>query len=127
MMFKDIFSFWKGEDFIVQVLEAFKAMLDDSESMFQSVCARLLDNKDEPDLKKRIYEIDKKVNVTRLKGFEEITETDFREKENAKVNLIKQRANIKIPFENIKQAITKNFNQIKENIEELEKAEKIVK
>ena len=62
-MFKDLLSFWKGKDFLVQVLEAFKAMLDDSESMFQSVCARLLDNKDEPDLKKKIYEVDKKVNV----------------------------------------------------------------
>jgi len=62
-MFKDLLSFWKGKDFLVQVLESFKAMLDDSESMFQSVCARLLDNKDEPDLKKKIYEIDKKVNV----------------------------------------------------------------
>ena len=62
-MFKDLLSFWKGKDFLVQVLEAFKAMLDDSESMFQSVCTRLLDNKDEPDLKKKIYEIDKKVNV----------------------------------------------------------------
>jgi phosphate transport system protein len=63
MMFKDLLSFWKGKDFLAQVLEAFKAMLDDSESMFQSVCARLLDNKDEPDLKKKIYEVDKKVNV----------------------------------------------------------------
>ena len=62
-MFKDLLSFWKGKDFLVQVLEAFKAMLDDTESMFQSVCARLLDNADEPDLKKKIYEIDKKVNV----------------------------------------------------------------
>ena len=62
-MFKDLLSFWKGKDFLVQVLEDFKAMLDDSESMFQSVCDRLLDNKDQPDLKKKIYEIDKTVNV----------------------------------------------------------------
>jgi len=62
-MFKDLLSFWKGKDFLVQVLEDFKAMLDDSESMFQSVCDRLLDNKDQPDLKKKIYELDKTVNV----------------------------------------------------------------
>ena len=62
-MFKNLLSFWKGKDFLAQVLEDFKAMLDDSESMFQSVCARLLDNKDQPDLKKKIYEIDKTVNV----------------------------------------------------------------
>ncbi|MBN2316114.1 MAG: hypothetical protein JXM79_19460 [Sedimentisphaerales bacterium] len=62
-MFKDLLSFWKGKDFLVQVLEDFKTMLDDSESMFQSVCDRLLDNKDQPDLKEQIYKIDKTVNV----------------------------------------------------------------
>ena len=62
-MFKDLLSFWKGKDFLVQVLEDFKAMLDDSESMFQSVCGRLLDNEDQPDLKEKIYKIDKTVNV----------------------------------------------------------------
>lgn len=62
-MFKNLLSFWKGKDFLAQVLEDFKMMLDDSESMFQSVCARLLDNQDQPDLKKKIYEIDKTVNV----------------------------------------------------------------
>jgi phosphate uptake regulator len=62
-MFKDLLSFWKGKDFLVQVLEDFKAMLDDSESMFRSVCARLLDNKEEPDLKRKIYEVDKQVNL----------------------------------------------------------------
>jgi phosphate transport system protein len=62
-MFKDLLSFWRGKDFLGQVLEDFKAMLDDSESMFKSVCARLLDNQDQPDLKKKIYEIDKTVNV----------------------------------------------------------------
>jgi phosphate uptake regulator len=62
-MFKDLLSFWKGKDFLAQVLEDFKAMLDDSEFMFQSVCDRLLEKKEEPDLKKNIYETDKKVNV----------------------------------------------------------------
>ena len=62
-MFKDFISFWKGKDFLSTVLDDFKKMLDDTEFMFESVCACLLDNKDEPDLKKNIYEIDKKVNV----------------------------------------------------------------
>jgi len=62
-MFKNLLSFWKGKDFLSQVLEEFKSMLDDSELMFRSVCARLLDGKDEPDLKQSIYDIDKKVNV----------------------------------------------------------------
>ena len=55
-------SFWKGKDFLAQVLEDFKDMLDDSETMFQSVCARLLDNEEQPELKKKIYELDKTVN-----------------------------------------------------------------
>jgi phosphate uptake regulator len=62
-MFKDLLSFWKGKDFLVQVLEDFKSMLDDTESMFRSVCARLLDNTDEPDLKDKIYDVDKTVNA----------------------------------------------------------------
>jgi len=37
-------------------------MLEDSKCMFEAVCSRLLDNVEEPDLKKKIYEVDKKVN-----------------------------------------------------------------
>lgn len=62
-MFKNLLSFWKGKDFLAQVFGEFKSMLDDTEFMFQSVCARLIENKEEPNLKKRIYEVDKKVNV----------------------------------------------------------------
>ena len=63
-MFKNLLSFWKGKDFLAQVLEEFKNMLDGTESMFKAVCSRLLEQTEEPDLKKRIYEIDKKVNLT---------------------------------------------------------------
>ena len=62
-MFKNLLSFWKGKDFLAQVFGEFKSMLDDTEFMFQSVCARLIENKKEPDLKEKIYEVDKKVNV----------------------------------------------------------------
>ena len=61
-MFDNLLSFWKGKDFLAQVLEDFKIMLDDTESMFEAVCARLLHDSKEPDLKERIYAIDKKVN-----------------------------------------------------------------
>lgn len=61
-MFKNLLQFWKGKDFLNQVLEEFKNMLDDSQIMFESVCKKLLDNKEEPGLKDKIYEIDKKVN-----------------------------------------------------------------
>ena len=62
-MFKNLLSFWKGKDFLAQVLEKFKSMLDGTESMFKAVCSRLLEQAEESDLKKRIYEIDKKVNL----------------------------------------------------------------
>jgi len=61
-MFKNLLSFWKGKDFLVQVLEDFKCMLDDSETMFEAVCAQLLLGKEEGNLKDKIYSIDKQVN-----------------------------------------------------------------
>jgi len=61
-MFKDLLSFWKGKDFLVQVMEDFKIMLDDSEEMFKAVCVQLLDGTKEAGLKDKIYEIDRQVN-----------------------------------------------------------------
>jgi len=61
-MFKNLLSFWKGKDFLAKVLEDFRIMLDDTESMFEAVCARLLGSAEEPELKEKIYEIDGKVN-----------------------------------------------------------------
>ncbi len=61
-MFKNLLSFWKGKDFLAQVLDEFKDMLDDTRLMYEMVCSTLLDNAEEPDLKKKIYEIDDKVN-----------------------------------------------------------------
>ncbi len=62
-MFKNLLSFWKGKDFLAKVFEEFKSMLDDTEFMFKAVRSRLLDNVEEPDLKQKIYDIDKKVNL----------------------------------------------------------------
>jgi phosphate uptake regulator len=61
-MFKNLLSFWKGKDFLEQVLEDFKVMLDDSETMFEAVCAQLFVGKEKGGLKEKIYEIDKQVN-----------------------------------------------------------------
>ncbi|MDP8253590.1 MAG: PhoU domain-containing protein [Candidatus Kaelpia aquatica] len=62
-MFKNIMRFWKGKDFLNQVLEDFKSMLNDAESMFGMVIRRLLYNEGDLDtLKKEIYEIDSRVN-----------------------------------------------------------------
>lgn len=61
-MFKNLLSFWKGKDFLAQVFSEFNKMLDDTKCMYEMVCKTLLDNVEEPDLKKKIYEIDKNVN-----------------------------------------------------------------
>jgi len=61
-MFKNLLHFWKGKDFLSQVLEEFKSMLDDAQIMFDSVCRKLIDNKKEPGLKDKVYSIDKRVN-----------------------------------------------------------------
>jgi phosphate uptake regulator len=61
-MFKNLLSFWKGKDFLVQVLEDFKIMLNDSETMFEAVCAQLFVGTEKAGLKDKIYEIDKQVN-----------------------------------------------------------------
>ena len=61
-MFKNLLQFWKGKDFLNQVLEEFKNMLDDAQIMFNAVCAKLLDNIEEEGLREKIYAIDRKVN-----------------------------------------------------------------
>ena len=61
-MFKNILQFFKGKDFLNQVLEDFKAMLDDAEEMYQCVCKKLIHNEDSPGLKDKIYSIDKNIN-----------------------------------------------------------------
>ena len=61
-MFKNLLQFWQGKDFLTQVLEEFKKMLDDTEKMFDSVCRRLIYNEKEPGLEDKLYSIDKKVN-----------------------------------------------------------------
>jgi phosphate transport system protein len=61
-MFTNLLSFWKGKDFLTQVFAEFKDMLEDAEYMFKAVCSCLLDRAEEPDLKQKIHDIDKKVN-----------------------------------------------------------------
>ena len=61
-MFENLLQFWKGKDFLKQVLENFKNMLDDTQIMFGAVCKKLIDNKDEPGLENNVYNIDKRVN-----------------------------------------------------------------
>jgi len=62
-MFENLLSFWRGKDFLSTVLDEFKDMLDDTQLMFQSVCARLIENSDDHDLKQKIYDVDKRINL----------------------------------------------------------------
>ncbi len=61
-MFKNLIQFWKGKDFLSQVMEDFKVMLDDSEKMFKSSYEILVENKKEPGLEDAIIKTDKRVN-----------------------------------------------------------------
>lgn len=72
-------------------------------------------------------ELNKKVNVTRIKGFNDIIEPDFRKKEQAKINLIKNWNKDSAPLEKIKELINEHKDTIEENLETVKKAEKIVK
>lgn len=61
-MFKSFLSFWKGKDFLSKILEDFNTMGKETEGMFRSVLQKLLESKEEPGLKDKIYSVDKNVN-----------------------------------------------------------------
>ena len=61
-MFKNLISFWKGKDFLTEVLEEFKRMLEDTRFMFKSVFKALMESNTDEKLKDDIYNVDKKVN-----------------------------------------------------------------
>ncbi|MBU0468221.1 MAG: hypothetical protein KKD07_08270 [Candidatus Omnitrophica bacterium] len=61
-MFKNISSFLKGSNFLNTTLSEFKEMLDHAEEMFSQVCRTLIHGKENPDLRKDLYEHDKKIN-----------------------------------------------------------------
>ena len=61
-MFKNLMSFWKGKDFLKEILKDFQQMMDDARNMFRISCDLILKNKDEEGLKDKIYRIDKQIN-----------------------------------------------------------------
>ena len=63
-MFQNLLGFWRGKDFLAQVIDDFKKMLDDTEKMYSLVCETIFDNVDNPNLREQIYTIDKRVNQT---------------------------------------------------------------
>ena len=61
-MFRSIVDFWKGRDFLEDVLSNFSAMLIDSEEIYRMVIGALASGADAKTLGDRIYEIDRKIN-----------------------------------------------------------------
>ena len=61
-MFKNLLAFWKGKDFLSQVLGDFKQMLDHAENLFIMVSGALLENNKPANLKDNVYSVDKKIN-----------------------------------------------------------------
>lgn len=62
-MFKNLLDFWKGKDFLTNVLEEFGNMLKDAQEMFEIVSQNLLEGKDISGLEDKIYNVDKKINL----------------------------------------------------------------
>ena len=53
-MFKNLIQFWKGKDFLSEVLEDFNIMLEDSEKMFKASYDVLIENKKDPAIEQDI-------------------------------------------------------------------------
>ncbi len=61
-MFKNFLSFWKGKDFLNEILDDFNKMGEDTERMYTSVIEKMFGEEKGPGLKDMIYETDKRVN-----------------------------------------------------------------
>ncbi len=62
-MFKNLSQFFKGKDFLSQVFDDFRGMLNDAREMFLLVNKKLIGNENIPDLKETIYATDAKINA----------------------------------------------------------------
>ena len=61
-MFNSLLSFWKGKDFLSQVIDDFSEMLDHAENIFTMVARALLENDRPANLKDTVYQVDIKIN-----------------------------------------------------------------
>ncbi len=62
-MFKNLLDFWKGKDFLTNVIEEFGRMLEDARVMFGDVCENLLSENAMDGLEDKIYKVDKDINL----------------------------------------------------------------
>ncbi|MBN1521770.1 MAG: hypothetical protein JW928_04485 [Candidatus Aureabacteria bacterium] len=63
-MFKNLMDFWKGKDFLSEVLQEFGNMVDMTHIMYDTAITSLMEHKKDESSKKMIYSNDKKVNET---------------------------------------------------------------
>lgn len=61
-MFENLMKFWQGKDFLNEVLEEFKHMLEEGEQMFSMVCQQLIHQQSDQQIKEKIYNLDRKIN-----------------------------------------------------------------
>lgn len=62
-MFKNLLEFWKGKDFLSEVLEDFKMMLEDAKDMFQSSYNKLVHSGDATVIEQEVYDLDQRINA----------------------------------------------------------------
>ncbi|MCK5706061.1 MAG: hypothetical protein KAI43_00305 [Candidatus Aureabacteria bacterium] len=61
-MFENLLDFWKGKDFLNEVLKEFGGMIDMTHSMYDAAIKSLLEFKKDEEAKQMIYSYDRKVN-----------------------------------------------------------------
>ena len=61
-MFANLLNFWKGKDFLNQVLTDFEKMLSYAEEMFHLAYNKLMYDKDDGTTKDKVYELDRHIN-----------------------------------------------------------------
>ncbi|MHC4257776.1 MAG: phosphate signaling complex PhoU family protein, partial [Planctomycetota bacterium] len=61
-MFSNLLNFWRGKDFLSQVINDFSGMLNHAENAYIMVSKALLENDQPANLKDTVYQIDKKIN-----------------------------------------------------------------
>ena len=62
-MFKNLLDFWKGKDFLSEVLEEFNAMLEDAMLMFRSSYGKLVHGEDSDVMGQAVYDLDQRINA----------------------------------------------------------------
>ena len=66
-MFKNLLEFWKGKDFLTEVLADFNEMLEDAMLMFRSSYGKLVHDEDSQMMEQEVYDLDQRINEKQIK------------------------------------------------------------